>query len=110
RRSTGVTHLMSAVQAFRLARGSYPDSDADTERPLLALSQQNGHLYVFEYIDLSTTKINKAKERAGWWLTCSMILKASVPRQRRSRWCDLRKTQALSRLITQRQFCAGARK
>ena len=62
----GVTHLMSAVQAFRLARGSYPDSDADTERPLLALSQQNGHLCVFEYIDLSTTKINKAKERAGW--------------------------------------------
>jgi len=36
----GVTHLMSAIQAFRLARGSYPDSDADTERPLLA---QTGH-------------------------------------------------------------------
>lgn len=31
-----------------------------------SFSQQNGHLYVFEYIDLSTTKINKAKERAGW--------------------------------------------
>jgi hypothetical protein len=31
-----------------------------------SFSQQNGHLYVFEYIDLSTTKINKTKERAGW--------------------------------------------
>lgn len=29
-------------------------------------SQRNGRLYVMEHIDLSLTKINKVKERAGW--------------------------------------------
>jgi hypothetical protein len=31
-----------------------------------SFSQQNGHLYVFEHINLSSSHINKAKERAGW--------------------------------------------
>jgi hypothetical protein len=31
-----------------------------------SFSQQNGHLYVFEWINLSSSHINKAKERAGW--------------------------------------------
>jgi hypothetical protein len=31
-----------------------------------SFSQKNSRLYVFEHIDLSTSKINKAKERAGW--------------------------------------------
>jgi hypothetical protein len=31
-----------------------------------SFSQQNGRLYVFEYINLNSAHINKAKERAGW--------------------------------------------
>jgi hypothetical protein len=31
-----------------------------------SFSQQNGHRYVFEHINLNSTHINKAKERAGW--------------------------------------------
>jgi hypothetical protein len=31
-----------------------------------SFSQQNGHLYVFEHINLNSIHINKAKERAGW--------------------------------------------
>ena len=31
-----------------------------------SFSQQNGVLYVFEHINLSSSHINKAKERAGW--------------------------------------------
>ncbi|MCK1366407.1 hypothetical protein [Bradyrhizobium sp. 62] len=31
-----------------------------------SFSQQNGRLYVFEHINLSSMHINKAKERAGW--------------------------------------------
>jgi hypothetical protein len=31
-----------------------------------SFSQQNGHLYVFEHINLNSSHINKAKERAGW--------------------------------------------
>lgn len=31
-----------------------------------SFSQKNGRLYVMEYIDLSQSKVNKTKERAGW--------------------------------------------
>lgn len=31
-----------------------------------SFSQLNGHLYVYEHINLNSTHINKAKERAGW--------------------------------------------
>lgn len=31
-----------------------------------SFSQRNGRLYVIEHIDLSTTRLNKTKERAGW--------------------------------------------
>ena len=31
-----------------------------------SFSQKNGHLYIFEHINLSSAHINKAKERAGW--------------------------------------------
>ena len=44
-----------------------------------SFSQQNGALYIFEHINLSSSHINKAKERAGWMAYMFEDIKSVTP-------------------------------